>query len=94
MNKNFYSLGLMSGTSMDGIDMSIIRSDGEQFIELIDDMYLKYEDQLKAKLIKTISLCSSKEYFSKMQDKFNELEKEITRCHLKACKLIVRKNNF
>ena len=92
MNKNFYSLGLMSGTSMDGIDMSIIRSDGEQFIELIDNMYLKYEDQLKAKLIKTISLCSSKEYFSKMQDKFNELEKEITHCHLKACKLIVSKN--
>ena len=49
MNKNLYSLGLMSGTSMDGIDISIIKSDGEQFIEIIDDMYLKYEDQLKFK---------------------------------------------
>ena len=29
MNKNFYSLGLMSGTSLDGIDASIIKSDGE-----------------------------------------------------------------
>ena len=29
MNKNLYSLGLMSGTSMDGIDLSIIKSDGE-----------------------------------------------------------------
>ena len=38
MNKNLYSLGLMSGTSIDGIDASIIKSDGEQFIEVIDEV--------------------------------------------------------
>ena len=35
MKKNFISLGLMSGTSMDGIDASIVKSDGEQFIEIV-----------------------------------------------------------
>jgi len=29
MNKPYLSLGLMSGTSMDGVDASIIQSDGE-----------------------------------------------------------------
>ena len=29
------------GTS---VDVSIIRSDGEQFVEVIDDLYLKYND--------------------------------------------------
>ena len=42
MSKYLYSLGLMSGTSMDGIDLSIIKSDGEQFVEVIDDLYHKY----------------------------------------------------
>ena len=36
MNRKFFSLGLMSGTSMDGVDASIIKSDGEKFIEIID----------------------------------------------------------
>ena len=29
MEKNYISLGLMSGTSMDGVDASIIKSNGE-----------------------------------------------------------------
>ena len=29
MSKNYYSLGLMSGTSGDGVDASLISSDGD-----------------------------------------------------------------
>ena len=92
MNKNLYSLGLMSGTSMDGIDVSIIKSDGEQFLELVDDIYINYDNQLKLKLKKIIDLCTSKNQFSKLSKEINELEKEITLYHVKACKLIIKKN--
>ena len=92
MNKNFYSLGLMSGTSMDGIDASIIKSDGQQFLEIIDDIYLKYDGQLRSKLKKTIDLCSSKDDFEKLSNTINDIEKEITVYHAKACKLIMEKN--
>ena len=44
MNRNFFGIGLMSGTSMDGVDVSIIKSDGERYLELVDDMYIKYDD--------------------------------------------------
>ena len=91
MNINLYSLGLMSGTSLDGIDVSIIKSDGEQYLEIIDDSYLKYEDQLKLKLKKLIDSCKTKDQFLKKSEKINELEKELTFCHANVCKLITHK---
>ena len=50
MDKTIIALGLMSGTSMDGIDASIIKSDGEENIEIIGNLYLKYDLRLKNKL--------------------------------------------
>ena len=39
MTKEYTSLGLMSGTSMDGVDASIIKSDGISKYEVILDKY-------------------------------------------------------
>ena len=44
MEKFYTSLGLMSGTSMDGVDASIIRSDGENNYEPISDKYFEYDE--------------------------------------------------
>ena len=39
MRNSFCSLGLMSGTSGDGVDASIIKSDGNTYYEGICDKY-------------------------------------------------------
>ena len=47
MSKSYYSLGLMSGTSMDGVDASIIQSDGKSKYKAILDKYFEGENAYK-----------------------------------------------
>ena len=42
MGKIYTALGLMSGTSMDGVDASIIQSDGKSNYKAILDRYFEY----------------------------------------------------
>ena len=42
MGKIYTAIGLMSGTSMDGVDLSVIRSDGEYEYTHILDKYFEY----------------------------------------------------
>ena len=39
MSKNFTSLGFMSGTSADGVDASVILSNGTDFCEILKEKY-------------------------------------------------------
>ena len=46
MSKSYYSLGLMSGTSGDGVDASIIQSNGDSEYKVILDKYFKYNHKI------------------------------------------------
>ncbi len=45
-----WSLGLMSGTSLDGIDAALIRTDGEMVYEIGESLTHPYDDEYRAKL--------------------------------------------
>lgn len=50
MTRHYRAIGLMSGTSMDGIDLALIRTDGEQVIERIAASSMTYTDAFKMRL--------------------------------------------
>ena len=51
MGKIYTALGLMSGTSMDGVDASIIKSDGDREYSIKMEKYFEYGNELRKKLI-------------------------------------------
>ena len=93
MSKFYYSLGFMSGTSLDGIDASIIKSDGENFVEIIDNQYVKYNNELRSKLVKIVDECTSKVKYKYLIKSIRQVEKEITFLHAKLFASIIKKNN-
>ena len=46
MQKKYISLGLMSGTSGDGVDASVISSNGTNEFESIEDKYYEYDNDI------------------------------------------------
>ena len=49
MSKEYTCLGMMSGTTGDGVDVSIIKYDGKDKVLFIKDKYYHYEDSLFTK---------------------------------------------
>ena len=92
MNKRYYSLGLMSGTSLDGVDASIILSDGEKKLDIIDNYYEKYDNNFKFSLKDFINRTTSPEYIKNKKDLYRKLENQSTTNHAKVSKEIINKN--
>ena len=46
MSKEYTSLGMMSGTSGDGVDASIIYSDGLDQFSILKEKYYEYDESL------------------------------------------------
>ena len=90
MEKIYTALGLMSGTSGDGVDASVISSDGfGDYNEVINE-YFKYDQKihenlhnLKGKILKIDDL-------KKYENEINILEREITLFHAKIVNEILQ----
>ena len=93
MENSFFALGLMSGTSLDGIDASIIKSDGENNLEIIDNEYISYPKEFKNRLSLFIQNIDSKIYIEKNISTYKSLERDLTIHHSRIAQNIIKKKN-
>ena len=84
MTKEYTSLGLMSGTSGDGVDASIIQSDGNTKYQVIKDQYFKYDEQIYQNIHNLKEKIYNTKQLEKLTKELNDLEKQITLFHAKV----------
>ncbi len=93
MSKNYYSLGLMSGTSMDGVDASIIYSDGTSKYKAISNKYFVYNKDFYQDLTSLRDKINSSKDLKRLSNDLKSIEKEITLFHAKVVNELIRESN-
>tara|TARA_B110001452_G_scaffold263486_1_gene264990 strand:+ start:1383 stop:2504 length:1122 start_codon:yes stop_codon:yes gene_type:complete len=86
MQKKYTSLGLMSGTSGDGIDASIIYSNGIDNFQVIKDKYFEYDNEIYKEIHTLKEKVQSLRDLEKYEKDLLALEKKITFFHAKIVK--------
>ena len=90
--KTYRALGLMSGTSMDGVDASIVCSDdGKNYTTRGEEnQYFEYDKDLYQKLTNLRDKITSSKDLKKYADELKSIEKDITLFHAKAANIMIK----
>lgn len=78
------SIGLMSGTSMDGIDVAMLRTDGENFIERGPSFFAPYEAGFRRRVEDGLETAKAITNRDERPGDLADLERAITRRHAAA----------
>ena len=93
MSKNYYSLGLMSGTSGDGVDASLINSDGDSNYKVEINKYFEYENNFSQKIHSLKDKINTVADLETYSTELQALEKELTIFHSKVVMDIIKNTN-
>ena len=94
MSKQYTCLGMMSGTSGDGVDASIISSDGQNYFKVLKEKYYEYDNNLFVNFHDLKKKVNTFEDLKLHSNTINKLEKDITIFHAKIVKEITSNLNI
>jgi anhydro-N-acetylmuramic acid kinase len=84
MVKPLTAIGLMSGTSMDGIDVALVRTDGDRKLERGPSRSYPYDDDMRGQLKRAMEEAAGLEDRTARPGSLKAVEKEITERHAAA----------
>ena len=85
---NYIALGLMSGTSLDGVDAAFLETDGERIKRFGPSLCLEYSDADK-KILKDVTQAAlAWQFIGPRPDSFVAAENVIHKCHVRAVKAL------
>ena len=86
MKKNWISLGLMSGTSGDGVDASIIKTNGINKYEVLSDKFFEYDSNIYKDIHSLKDKIHKISHLEEFDNELNDLERKITIFHAEVIK--------
>ena len=91
--KIFTAVGIMSGTSMDGVDLSLIKTDGYDYFEHISDKFYEFSDELFKKLMFLRKNIKNKEDLKDKSNLVADTEKNFTLFNAQIVKNFLNKEH-
>lgn len=88
------AIGLMSGTSLDGIDAAVVRTDGEQVLELGPALFIPYTPAQRKRLRDFTDLAQTEGEALKSSPVTSAVEHDLTLMHARAVDALLQENGL
>jgi anhydro-N-acetylmuramic acid kinase len=88
------AIGLMSGTSMDGIDAALLHTDGEQIIRRGPFLYVPYDDDLRSCWKAALQTAKAVVERGDRPGDLADVERVLTLCHAAVVKSFLARNGL
>ncbi|MGD9476638.1 anhydro-N-acetylmuramic acid kinase [Shinella sp. G-2] len=88
------AIGLMSGTSLDGIDVALLRTDGESVVERGPALGCAYDAAFRRRLQGALETAKSIEARGERPGDLAEIERELTLRHAEAVRAFLAENGL
>ncbi|MFZ5913179.1 MAG: anhydro-N-acetylmuramic acid kinase [Pseudomonadota bacterium] len=88
------ALGLMSGTSLDGVDVAILHTDGERVDRFGPWRTQPYDDAMRARLRDGLRLAARQGVAARQAPELLDLARDVTRLHGQAVQALLRQEGI